>query len=297
MTSQKQIQMEAWAREAGAVLKKHFRQLSHIAEKRTIDLVTVVDEEAEKVILGSIRKHYPDHHILAEESGFQEGSAPYRWIIDPLDGTTNYAHGLDHFCVLLAFQEEIEGRWQTQIGVTYDPMRDEMFTAQKGQGAFLNGAPIKVSTAPDLISSLLVTGFGYDRLYNPKDNHAEFCRLNLLTRGVRRYGSAGLDLAWVASGRFDGFWEYDLNPWDVAGGMLIVQEAGGLLTNVQGQSTSIDSGNLAVANPQLHPQMVAALQSAKEHLVNSRDGLEKHLSLDLARTLKRKWPSNSDGAK
>jgi myo-inositol-1(or 4)-monophosphatase len=259
--------------------------------------VTVADEEAEKAILKHIEKEYPDHHILAEESGFQKGSAPYRWIIDPLDGTTNYAHGLDHFCVLLAFQEEIEGQWQTQIGVTYDPMRDEMFTAIKGEGAFLNGQPIGVSQAPDLISSLLVTGFGYDRLYNPKDNHAEFCRLNLITRGVRRYGSAGLDLAWVASGRFDGFWEYDLNPWDVAGGMLIVQEAGGLLTNVQGQPTAIDSGDLAVANPQLHPQMIAALQSANDHAVNSRESLDNHLSAELGRELKQKWPSNYDDAK
>ena len=291
------LQMQDWARDAGRVLKRHFRHLKHIDEKRTIDLVTIADREAEDVILQHIHRCYPKHCILAEESGTQKGSAPYRWIIDPLDGTTNYAHGLDHFCVLLAFQKEIEGQWQTQIGVTYDPMRDEMFTAQKGQGAFLNGAPIKVSTAPNLISSLLVTGFGYDRLYNPKDNHAEFCRLNLLTRGVRRYGSAGLDLAWVASGRFDGFWEYDLNPWDVAGGMLIVQEAGGLLTNVLGQPTAIDSGDLAVANSQLHPQMIAALQSAQDHVANSRDALDNHLSPELAQELKQKWPSTYDDAK
>jgi myo-inositol-1(or 4)-monophosphatase len=292
-----QQQMESWARAAGAVLKKHFRQLKHVTEKRTIELVTIADEEAEKVILEHIHQQYPDHHILAEESGAKKGSAPYRWIIDPLDGTTNYAHGLDHFCALLAFQEEKEGRWETQIGVTYDPMRDEMFTAQKNNGAFLNGQPIKVGSAPDLISSLLVTGFGYDRLYNPKDNHAEFCRLNLLTRGVRRYGSAGLDLAWVASGRFDGFWEYDLNPWDVAGGMLIAQEAGALITRVQGDATHEFAGNLAVANPVLHPQMVAALQSVKNYAVNSRDGLHDFLSPELGRVLTQKWSSNSGDAK
>ena len=291
------LQMQDWARDAGNVLKRHFRQLKHIDEKRTIDLVTVADREAENVILQYIHQCYPEHYILAEESGTQKGSVPCRWIIDPLDGTTNYAHGLDHFCVLLAYQEERAGKWDTLVGVTYDPMRDEMFTATKNKGAFLNGSPLQVSTAPDLISSLLVTGFGYDRLYNPRDNHAEFCRLNLLTRGVRRYGSAGLDLAWIAAGRFDGFWEYDLNPWDVAGGMLLVQEAGGCLTNVQGEPTTIDAGNIAVANPTLHPQMIAALQSAKAYAVNSRDGLDLHLSPELSTTLKQKWPSSSDVAK
>jgi len=290
-------QMQTWARDAGQVLKKHFRQLERIEEKRTIDLVTIADKAAEAVITDAIHQHHPTHHILAEESGAHEGTSPYRWIIDPLDGTTNYAHGLDHFCVLIAFQEQHEGQWQTQAAVTYDPMRDEMFTAQRNQGAYLNDEPIQVTQTANLIESLLVTGFGYDRLYNPHDNHAEFCRLNLLTRGVRRYGSAGLDLAWVACGRFDGFWEYDLNAWDVAGGILLAQEAGAVITDVQGNPTDENKKNLAVANGVLHGKMIAALQSAAAHDANSRDGLELHLPEDLQTKLKLEWPSNSSDAK
>ena len=289
--------MQAWAREAGEILKKHFRQLETIEEKRSIDLVTIADRAAEAVITQAIENNYPDHHVLAEESGTREGTSPFRWVIDPLDGTTNYAHGLDHFCVLIAFQEKNQERWETQLSVTYDPMRDEMFTAQKGKGALLNGKSICVNETTQLIQSLLVTGFGYDRLYNPHDNHAEFCRLNLLTRGVRRYGSAGLDLAWVACGRFDGFWEYHLNPWDVAGGILLVEEAGAKVTSVQGQATNENEKNLAVANPVLHEHMISALQSAQAHGVNSRQGLEAHLPKDLQDKLKLEWPSNSSVAK
>ncbi len=278
------------ARGAGAIIRKAYDQISTVSQKGAIDLVTDTDHAAEKHILDYLSQHYSDSPVLAEESGTREGNGSVRWIVDPLDGTVNFAHRIPHFCVLVSAQvQDEDGQWMTVAGATYEPMRDEMFLSEKGQGASLNGQTIQVTAKTDLIESLLTTGFGYERLFKAQDNHAEFCRMNLLTRGVRRLGSAGLDLAYVAAGRFDGFWEYALNPWDQAAGLLLVREAGGEVTQLDGQSAGIDATSVVAAGPGLHPKMLKALESSAEHSVNSRDGLEVFLPSELAKRLRDEW--------
>lgn len=271
------------AKLAGGVIGKGYNSTSTVNQKGAIDLVTDTDHAAEEVILDYISKHYADSAVLAEESGSREGSSALRWIIDPLDGTVNFAHRIPHFCVLVAAQiENSEGIFETVAGATYDPMRDEMFLCEKGHGATLNGESTRVSTKEKLIDSLLTTGFGYERLFKANDNHAEYCRLNLLTRGVRRLGSAGLDLAYVAAGRFDGFWEYELNPWDQAAGQLLVTEAGGRVSKMDGTSVDVESDSILAAGTKVHSQILEVLASVSEHSVNSRDGLERFLPRELA---------------
>ncbi len=259
--------------EAGELLRGYYESGVEVQSKGDIDLVTEADHAVEKFILSWIEEQYPSHSILAEESGQKDLDSEFRWIVDPLDGTVNFAHGLGHFSILVALQKRVDESFETQLALTLDPMRNELFTAQKGAGTTLNGQPIAVSKTTELRQALLCTGFGYDRLTNESDNHREFCRLNLLTRGVRRYGSAGLDLAYVACGRYDGFWEWDLNPWDIAGGILLVEEAGGLVTSVDGSRAELEVGSILCANPGFHGTIKKALDSAKEVPINSRQGM------------------------
>lgn len=275
------------ARGAGDILRARFvgAEALDIDRKGTIDLVTDADHAAEAFLLGELRQRYPDHAILAEESGAHAGKGEHRWIVDPLDGTVNFAHRLGHFSVLLALQQRTDAGWRTQLAVSFDPMRDELFVAERGGGATLNGAAITVSPTTRLIDAVLATGFAYDRLHNPEDNHAEFCRLNLLTQGVRRFGSAGLDLAWTACGRFDGFWERGLRPWDVAGGALLITEAGGTICGYGGVPFAVDAGTIVAAGSALHAPLLAALASANDHPIGSRRDLADHLPADIAEEL------------
>jgi myo-inositol-1(or 4)-monophosphatase len=279
------------ARGAGKLLADAYsRGDSAVGHKSTlIDLVTDADKAAEAYILQAIRKRFPDHAVLAEESGTVVSDGPWRWIVDPLDGTVNFAHGIPHFAVLLAAQERrAHGDFDTVVGVTFDPLREELFTTARGQGATLNGRTSRVSATPRLIDSIGATGFMYDRLFRAADNHPEFCRLNLLTQGVRRTGSAGLDLAYVACGRFDFFWEYSLNPWDLAGGALMLTEAGGRITNLGDAGLDIFRGQVLASNGLLHESADRALASCKGLPTGSREGLELFLPPELVEEIARK---------
>lgn len=228
-----------------------------ITKKGDINLVTEADIASESLIVERIHSHYPKHSILAEEGGeliVRGGDASWKWIIDPLDGTTNYAHGYPCFCVTLA----LEHADKVVIGVTYDPTRDELFAAERGQGATLNGKPIWVSKTDLLGNALLVTGFPYDIKHREKfaRHLTEFL---LSSRGVRRDGSAAIDMAYVACGRFDGFWEDGLNAWDVAAGKLLIEEAGGLVTYYDGSPFSIYRPPICASNGAIHTQMLAIL--------------------------------------
>lgn len=265
----------AAARKAGAVLRQHFahKPAAGLVRKGVVDLVTDADRAAEQVVIATLRARFPEHEVLSEEAGGLPGRGPLRWIIDPLDGTTNFAHGVPHFAVLVAAQERATG--DLLMGVTYDPMRDELFVAEHGQGATLNGAPMHVSTTAQLQDALLATGFPYDRLARAAedDNHREFCRLNLMSRGVRRMGAAGLDLAYLACGRYDAYWEVGLKPWDMAGGILMVAEAGGQCSTLNGGTVRYDAGETAASNGALHDSLLTALENARRLPINSRAGL------------------------
>lgn len=208
-----------------------------------IDLVTEIDKKSEEMIIGFIQKNYPSHAILAEESGRHTADSDYLWIIDPLDGTTNYAQGLPIFCVSVALQY----RGETVLGVVYCPGVEQLFTAIRGQGACLNGQRLRVSAKQELIECVLATGFPYDIAENPANNIAYFSRIVLKARAVRRIGSAAYDVACVAAGKFDGYWELKLSPWDVAAAMLMVEEAGGRIIHFrQDRGISIIAGNETV---------------------------------------------------
>ncbi len=242
---------------AGAVLQSFCGKLSEIQEKgRSGDLVTEADKASEAVILEILNRHVPDHAILAEESGkLGNASSKYLWAIDPLDGTTNYAHQYPFACVSIGLL--IEGI--PQIGVIFDPFHDELFRAAKGLGATRNRRAIEVSQISELTKSLLVTGFAYDRRETTDNNYAEFCHLTHLTQGVRRSGSAALDLAHVACGRLDGYWERGLSPWDVAAGVVILSEAGGQVTAYDGSPFEINSGRVLATNGKIHAELSDAL--------------------------------------
>ena len=231
--------------QAGALLLNYAGSGFHIEYKNPINLVTDADRAAEQCVIDRIKTHFPTHRFLAEESGrLEEGRSPYLWIIDPLDGTTNFAHGYPAYCVSIGL--EYEGR--CMLGVIFDPSRNELFTAVEGRGAQLNGRPIHVSGAKTLDSSLLVTGFAYDIRETSRNNLDHFSNFALKAQGLRRTGSAALDLCYVAAGRFDGFWEVRLNPWDMAAGSVIVREAGGRLTNFSGKDLSIYGQELVASN-------------------------------------------------
>ncbi|MER3632875.1 MAG: inositol monophosphatase [Blastocatellia bacterium] len=247
------------ALEAGRLLLEKFGRLTSITKKGDINLVTEADLASESLIVNRIQSHFPRHKILAEESGEAAIGSPdneHRWIIDPLDGTTNYAHGYPCFCVTLA----LEVRGEVVLGVTYDPTRDELFTAERGYGAQLNGKPIRVSASDALANSLIVTGFPYD--FKMRDDFARHLTEFLLgSRGVRRDGSAAIDMAYVACGRFDGFWEEGLNPWDMAAGKLLIEEAGGRISDYAGREFSIYHPPVCASNGLIHREMLSILNA------------------------------------
>lgn len=247
---------------AGAqVLRDRFGNISQINKKGPFDLLTEADTGSEKQILGIIRNAFPDHAILAEESGSNKGSAEFQWLIDPLDGTTNYAHQLPLFsiAIALAVHDEIV------LGLVFNPMDGELFSAISGQGAELNGQPITVSTTPSVSESLLVTGFPYDvNKIEPLMNR--FSVFQQASQGVRRLGSAALDICYVACGRFDGFWEQDLKPWDKAAAAIIAAEAGAEITNFSNQPFAINQKEILVTNCRIHQEMLSLLALESENL-------------------------------
>jgi len=222
------------------------------------NLVTDVDLRCEKRILAHLKKHFPDHEYVAEEGGKSRQTSPFRWLIDPLDGTTNYAHGYPAFCTSIA----LEKNGVIEVGVVYDPVRKELFTARKGKGAYLNGEPITPSGIEDLEQALLVTGFPYD-IQRSEKNVDQFHRFLLRAQAVRRDGSAALDLCYTAMGRFDGYWEFSLAPWDLAAGSLILTEAGGKVTSPTGRTLSIYRGDILASNGPLHAAMLRVLRRRK----------------------------------
>lgn len=246
------------ARDAGHILLEKFGKKINITKKGDINLVTEADLASEALIIERIKSYYPRHAILAEESGeavVAGGDSQWKWVIDPLDGTTNFAHGYPCFCVTLALEHDGD----IVIGVTFDPTRDELFAAERGHGASLNGRKIKVSATEDLGESLIVTGFPYD--FKERENFARHLTDFLLySRGVRRDGSAAIDMAYVACGRFDGFWEEGLNPWDVAAGKLLIEEAGGWVTDYRGGALSIYTPPICASNGLIHKQMIDVLR-------------------------------------
>ncbi len=246
------------ARKAGGILKENLHGTREITYKGDINLVTEMDTRSERAVVGTLRASFPDHGIIAEEETTIRNGSGYTWIIDPLDGTTNYAHGYPCFSVSIALEHEGD----VITGVVYDPMRDELFTAQKGQGAYLNGKRINVSIVDTLIKSLLATGFPYDRKVSEKNNMDYFHDLLMASQEVRRDGSAALDLCSVAAGRFDGFWELKLKPWDVAAGSLIVREAGGRVTDLSDKPFDIFADEVLASNGIIHGQMVEILRTA-----------------------------------
>ena len=250
--SQDLAHVESVAREAGALLMGHFARRVTIEYKGEVDLVTEADRASEKLIVERLRARWPKHDVVGEEGARTDTGADYRWYVDPLDGTTNFAHGYPVFCVSIALVRKDE---QLEVGVLYDPSRDEMFATERGQGASLNGKSIRVSRTETLSESMLGTGFpSHKRHKNP--NIHFYQQLTLRSHGVRRAGSAALDLANVASGRYDGFWEFNLNPWDTAAGALLVQEAGGIVTRFDGSPFRIDSREVLASNGRIHREVL-----------------------------------------
>ena len=245
------------ALDAGTVLVQRLGS-ARISNKGDIDLVTEADIAAEELIIDRIRSYYPRHGILAEESGeavtVGDTASEWRWVIDPLDGTTNYAHGYPCFCTSIG----VEHNGKLEFGVIYDPMRKELFAAERGQGATLNDRRIKVSDVEELSKAMLVTGFPYNVRERP-DFAREFVTFTMNAQAVRRDGSAAIDLAYVACGRFDGFWEDGLNPWDMAAGVLLIQEAGGRVTNFNDEPLSIYTKKVLATNGLVHQPMLGFL--------------------------------------
>ena len=248
--------MQSIAREAGALLMEYFHQRVKIEYKGDVDLVTVADRKSEALILEQIRHDFPTHDVMGEEGTRIETGSEYKWYVDPLDGTTNFAHGYPVFCISLAVAQ----RGQRVAGVIYDPTRDEMFSAEKGSGAQLNGDHIRVSSTPRLAESLVATGFpSHKRHQNP--NIYFYHQLTLRSHGVRRAGSAALDLCNVACRRYDGFWEFNLNPWDTAAGVLMVEEAGGRVTDFSGGPFQIASRETVASNGLVHAELLEEFQA------------------------------------
>jgi myo-inositol-1(or 4)-monophosphatase len=246
------------ARDAGQLLLEKFDCGIKVSKKGDINLVTEADLASEALIIERIKSYHPKHAILAEESGnavVTGSDNTWKWIIDPLDGTTNYAHGYPCFCVTIALEHEGE----VVVAVTYDPTRNELFAAERGRGASLNNKPIRVSQTEDLGDALVVTGFPYD--FKQRPHFARHLTDFLISsRGVRRDGSAAIDMAYVACGRFDGFWEEGLNPWDMAAGVLLIEEAGGQVSRYDGSKFSIYSPPILASNGLIHSQMSKVLQ-------------------------------------
>jgi myo-inositol-1(or 4)-monophosphatase len=250
---------------AGEIVRAGYGRTHHVLHKSAIDLVTEIDHQSEAYLVASIRARFPHHSITTEEAGDIEANgiastvkqSPHCcWYIDPLDGTVNYSHGLQLFCVSVGYAED----GKLLLGAIYDPMHDECYSAEYGRGAFLNGEPIHVADTPDLAHSLLVTGFAYD-LWERDTNLDNFIYFSKRTQAVRRLGSAALDLCFVAAGRLDGYWEINIKSYDIAAGALIVREAGGIATRINGSdSILIPPNDIVAANPVLHPQLLKHLQ-------------------------------------
>lgn len=258
---------------SGEILMSYYDAIdgAHIQFKSKRELVTKADFLSEKAILRRIEEEYPNHSFLAEEGGEQKKSSPYRWMIDPLDGTTNYVHGHPFFAVSigLEYQEELV------CGIVYAPYLEEMFFAAKGMGAFLNDEPIQVSGAKELIHSILATGFSYHR-DNPKyDNTPNFVNLIHKVRGIRRCGSAALDMVYVATGRYDGFWEIGLAPHDIAAGIVIVREGGGKITDFQGGHNFLFGENIVASNVHIHDLILENLLPFQKEAHKSNEEIKK----------------------
>jgi myo-inositol-1(or 4)-monophosphatase len=248
--------LEQLARQAGDFLRLGYEQEHQVDYKGVIDLVTEVDHQSEEYLLGEIQRLFPGHQIVSEEIGLVPGRAGDEWFVDPLDGTVNYAHGIPFFTVSIAYAHN--GR--VTLGVVYDPLRDELFAAERDRGAWLNGRSLQVSKVTELQRSLLVTGFPYDAWSTQQNNLENFGRFAKSTQGVRRLGSAALDLCYVAAGRFDGYWELSLKPWDMAAGSLIAAEAGATVTTIDGQSDYLTPPCSLLAAPSvIHAKMLEVL--------------------------------------
>ncbi len=251
----------AIAREAGARLREFFAQGVKTEYKGDVDLVTVADRTVEKLIRTRFSEQFPDHGIYGEE-GTRDGlDREYRWYVDPLDGTTNFAHGFPQFCVSLGLEHRPAGTLPDQdgklvAGVIYDPLRDELFAAEKGKGATLNGKALHTSAIGELAEALLATGFPSRKRHSSPNIHF-YQEFTLRSHGVRRAGSAALDLAYVAAGRLEGFWEFNLNPWDTAAGILLIEEAGGRVTDFSGHHYRIDSQEILASNGRIHAELLA----------------------------------------
>ncbi len=248
------------AREAGARLREFYAQGVETEYKGDVDLVTVADRTVEKLIRTRLGEAFPEHGIFGEEGTRERLEREFRWYVDPLDGTTNFAHGFPQFCVSLGLEQRRPDLKPDEDGtlvaaVIYDPLRDEMFDAEQGRGARLNGKAIRVSRTPELAEALLATGFPSRKRHDSPNIHF-YQEFTLRSHGVRRAGSAALDLAYVAAGRLDGFWEFNLNPWDTAAGILLVEEAGGRVTDFAGNPFRLDSREVLASNGLLHPEML-----------------------------------------
>jgi myo-inositol-1(or 4)-monophosphatase len=252
------------AREAGDLLMKHFGKVD-VEYKGEVDVVTVADRESEKLIVERLTKLWPDHDLVGEEGARRSHGSDYRWYIDPLDGTTNFAHGYPVFCVSIA----LEHRNELVAGVVFDPTRNELFAAEKGSGATLNGHPMHVSKIDDLAQSLSATGFPSQKRHKNPNIHF-YHHITLKTHGIRRAGSAAMDLAYTACGRFDGYWEFNLNPWDTAAGVLLVREAGGIVSDTDGAPFDVASKEVVASNGLLHGTLLKELQA-----VMRGEGLEE----------------------
>ena len=248
------------ARAAGHLLRSELRGPRRISYKGApTNLVTEMDARAETLIIDALGRAFPDDTILSEESGAHAGRSGRRWIVDPLDGTTNYAHGLPIFAVSIA----LEARGRVQLGVVFDPSHDELFAAERGGGAFVNDERLRVSAAAHLDESLLATGFPYEIRHTAETNLPEYAAFSVRTRGVRRLGSAVLYLAWVAAGRLDGYWELTVGPWDVAAGSLLVEEAGGRVSDLRGGPLVLDRPAVVASNGRIHDAMLAVLKEIR----------------------------------
>lgn len=254
---------------AGEILRSYWGKTGEIKQKQFFwDLVTAADLASEDYIIKALQKQFPGHEILSEEAGLNAPSrSDYKWVIDPLDGTTNFTHQYPMVSISIGLLV----RGQPTLGVIYNPILNELFVASKENGATLNGAPLQVSKVEKLEQSLLGTGFAYDRKETRENNYAEFCHMTNLCQGVRRGGSAALDLAYVAAGRLDGYWERGLKPWDIAAGVVLVQEAGGIITSYEGGPIDLFSGRILAANPAVHPLLSHELQLVKsQKFVNNQ---------------------------
>ena len=247
------------ALKAGDILNKNRGRVKKVDYKGKINIVTEIDLLSEETILKIIKKNFPHHSILTEESREQKRDSIYKWIIDPLDGTTNYAHDFPSYCVSIALEKE----GKIILGVVYDPLLNELFTAEIGKGAFLNRRKIRVSSTKDLSRSFLATGFPYDIRESKITNLDHFANFAVRSLAIRRAGSAALDLSYLAAGRFDGFWELKLSPWDTAAATLLVKEAGGKVTDFEGKKYSIYSRHILATNGRIHQQMIKVLKSGR----------------------------------